>query len=59
MRELVEMSYEFDESFVLDTSKYQSTFKTTATPIATAIAATVAWYQHRDSTPDTQESPTS
>ena len=60
MRELVEMSYEFDESFVLDTSKYQSTFKTTATPLATAIAATVAWYQHRDSTPDQpQESPTS
>jgi hypothetical protein len=52
MRELVEMSYEFDESFVLDTSKYQSTFNTTATPLATAIAATVAWYQDRDSTPD-------
>ncbi|MEA2214305.1 MAG: hypothetical protein QOF83_4253 [Solirubrobacteraceae bacterium] len=60
MRELVEMSYEFDESFVLDTSKYQSTFKTTATPLATAIAATVAWYQHRDSTADrSQESPAS
>ena len=27
-RELVELSYEFDESFVLDTSKYESTFDT-------------------------------
>jgi nucleoside-diphosphate-sugar epimerase len=52
MRELAEMSYEFDESFVLDTSKYQSTFATTPTPLAAAIAATVAWYQHRDGTPN-------
>ena len=26
MRELVEMTYEFDEPFVLDTTKYESTF---------------------------------
>jgi nucleoside-diphosphate-sugar epimerase len=48
MRELVEMSYEFDESFVLDTTKYQSTFGNAATPLTTAITATVAWYRSRN-----------
>jgi nucleoside-diphosphate-sugar epimerase len=51
MRELAEMSYEFDEPFVLDTTKYQSTFATAGTPLATAIGATVAWYQSRNGTP--------
>jgi nucleoside-diphosphate-sugar epimerase len=51
MRELVEMSYDFDEPFVLDTTKYQSTFGTDGTPLATAVAATVAWYQSRNGTP--------
>jgi nucleoside-diphosphate-sugar epimerase len=51
MRELAEMSYEFGEPFVLDTTKYQSTFGTAGTPLATAIAATVAWYQSRNGTP--------
>lgn len=52
MRELAEMSYEFDAPFVLDTAKYQSTFGTTGTPLAVAIAETVAWY--RTQTKDTQ-----
>jgi nucleoside-diphosphate-sugar epimerase len=51
MRELAEMSYEFDEPFVLDTAKYQSAFGTAGTPLATAISTTVAWYQSRDGTP--------
>ena len=51
LRELAEMSYEFDESFVLDTSKYESTFGAAGTPLAAAIAATVAWYRTRPSTP--------
>jgi len=51
MRELAEMSYEFDEPFILDTSKYQATFGTAGTPLAAAIAATVAWYRARPSTP--------
>ena len=38
MRELAEMSYEFEEPFVLDTSKYQSTFGTAGTPLATAVS---------------------
>jgi len=49
MRELAEMAYEFEEPFVLDTSKYQSTFGASTTTLATAIAATVAWY--RDGAP--------
>jgi nucleoside-diphosphate-sugar epimerase len=44
IRELVELSYEFEQPFVLDTTKYESAFGTEATPLATAIATTVAWY---------------
>ena len=44
LRELAEMSYEFDEPFVLDTSKYQAAFGTAGTPLAAALAVTVAWY---------------
>ena len=51
LRELAEMSYEFDEPFVLDTSKYQSTFGVAGTPLAAAVAATVAWYRTRPGTP--------
>ena len=51
MRELVELSYEFDEPFVLDTTKYESTFGTDGTPLATAITATVAWYRDRQRRP--------
>ena len=45
LRELAEMSYEFDEPFVLDTSKYQAAFGPAGTPLAAALAATVAWYR--------------
>lgn len=45
MRELAEMAYEFEEPFVLDTTKYQSTFGASGTPLAAAVAATVAWYR--------------
>src|SRR6185503_11373693 len=45
MRGLAEMAYEFEEPFVLDTTKYQSTFGTAITPLSTAIAETVRWYR--------------
>lgn len=45
MRGLAEMSYQFEEPFVLDTSKFQSTFGTSVTPLATAVADTIAWYR--------------
>ena len=47
MRELAEMSYEFEQPFVLDTSKYRSTFATATTPLATAVTDTIAWYRTR------------
>jgi nucleoside-diphosphate-sugar epimerase len=45
MRELAEMSYQFEEPFVLDTSKYESVFGAAGTPLADAVAATLAWYR--------------
>ncbi|MDT5047698.1 MAG: hypothetical protein QOG75_3572 [Mycobacterium sp.] len=50
MRGLAEMSYEFEQPFVLDTSKYEATFATATTPLATAISDTIAWYQTQRST---------
>jgi hypothetical protein len=45
MRGLAEMAYEFEEPFILDTTKFESAFGTAATPLATAITETVAWYR--------------
>jgi len=45
LRALVEMSYEFEEPFVLDTTRYRSTFGSAGTPLASAIAATVDGYR--------------
>ena len=50
MRALAEMEYEFDEPFILDTTKYESTFGVAGTPLKTAIAETVAWYRQQIST---------
>ena len=49
IRELIELTYEFDAPFVLDTTKFESTFGTAGTPLPDAIQATLAWYQQRDS----------
>ena len=51
LRGLAELSYQFDEPFVLDSSKYESAFGAAGTPLADAVAATVAWYRTRPSTP--------
>jgi nucleoside-diphosphate-sugar epimerase len=45
MRELAEVAYEFDEPFVLDTTKYEATFGASGTPLPTAVAETVVWYR--------------
>ena len=50
LRGLAEVSYQFDEPFVLDTSKYQTAFGAAGTPLADAVAATVAWYRTRPGT---------
>ena len=41
------MAYEFDEPFVLDTSKFRATFGGAGTPLPTAIAATVDGYRNK------------
>jgi nucleoside-diphosphate-sugar epimerase len=51
LRELAETYYQFGEPFVLDTAKYRGTFGGTGTPLGDAIAATLAWYRTRPSTP--------
>lgn len=48
IRELVELSYEFEQPFVLDTAKYETTFGTSATPLKAAVTATVDWYRDRN-----------
>ena len=49
MRGLAEMAYEFEEPFVLDTTKYESTFGAAGTPLDVAIKETVTWYQSQRS----------
>jgi len=44
-RETVEMMYEFEKPFVVDSSKFERAFGLKATPIEDAIKATVAWYR--------------
>lgn len=44
-RESIEMLYEFDKPFVVDSSQFERTFGPKATPIEEAIKATVAWYR--------------
>ena len=51
LRELAETYYQFSEPFILDTSKYQAAFGPAGTPLADAIATTLAWYQTRRDTP--------
>lgn len=44
-KESVEMMYEFDNPFVIDSSKFEKTFGMKATPIREAIRETVRWYK--------------
>jgi nucleoside-diphosphate-sugar epimerase len=45
LRETIEMRYEFEEPFVLDTSDFRRTFGDHATPLREAIQRTVRWYR--------------
>jgi nucleoside-diphosphate-sugar epimerase len=51
VRELGEMLYEFEEPFILDDRRFVAAFGNHATPLETAIEATVAWYRAQ---PETQ-----
>jgi hypothetical protein len=44
-REMIEMAYEFDRPFVVDSSKYASAFGDHSTPMREAIRQTVTWYR--------------
>lgn len=44
-RATVEMMYEFNEPFIVDSSKFEQTFKIEATPFETGLRQTIAWYQ--------------
>lgn len=44
MRGLAEMSYQFEQPFVMDTSKFEQTFGMAGTPLVEAIRETVSWY---------------
>ena len=48
--EQVEMLYEFEEPFVVDSSRIERAFGLTATPFEQSIRATVAWWQSRSAT---------
>lgn len=44
-KETVEMMYEFEKPFIVDSSRFEKTFGTRATPMKEAIKTTVAWYK--------------
>ncbi len=44
-KEMVEMMYEFEKPFIVDSSKFENTFGMKATPMKEAIKETVAWYK--------------
>jgi nucleoside-diphosphate-sugar epimerase len=44
-REMIEMAYEFEEPFLLDSSKIERAFGLRPTPLEEALAETVAWWR--------------
>lgn len=44
-KEQVEMMYEFEQPFIVDSSKFENAFGMRATPMKEAIKETVAWYK--------------
>jgi nucleoside-diphosphate-sugar epimerase len=45
-KETVEMMYEFEQPFIVDSSKFETTFGVKATPLREAIRETVHWYKN-------------
>ena len=46
VREVAEMLYEFNEPFVVDSSKFVNTFGDIATPLPEAVRDTLAWFHN-------------
>ncbi len=47
VRELKEMMYEWEQPYIMDSSKFEQTFGVQATPMEDAITETVAWFKQR------------
>jgi nucleoside-diphosphate-sugar epimerase len=47
--ELDEMRYEFTQPFVVDSTKAQTRLGLSATPLDDAVAQTISWFRHRNS----------
>jgi len=50
VRELGEIRYQFDDSFVVDSTAAQTTFGLEATPLEAALRETISWYRKRTMT---------
>ena len=48
MREVGEILYQFEASFIVDHSKFENAFGTDVTPLDAGIPQTVAWFRARD-----------
>lgn len=46
-QEMIEMMYEFEKPFVVESAKFERTFGLQGTPLGEAIGRTVAWYRAR------------
>ena len=55
LREFPELWYEFDEPFVLDSSKIQGAFGLRPTPLEESVPVTVEWYRARAAEADHSE----
>lgn len=49
IREVAEMAYEFEEPFLVDSTRAETRLGLTATPLADAVAQTVDWYRSQPS----------
>lgn len=47
VREVIEMLYEFEQPFVVDSSKVEQRLGLVATPLEESLAATIAWFRDR------------
>jgi nucleoside-diphosphate-sugar epimerase len=47
MREFVEMFYQYTESQIVDARAFEQAFQIAATPLDTALDATIGWYRQR------------
>jgi nucleoside-diphosphate-sugar epimerase len=56
-REMVEMMYEFEKPFVVDSSKFERAFGMPATPLRTAVRKTVEWFRMNPKTSQESASP--